>query len=114
MKDKMNYELLEFHIREATGELNSLLSYIQFMLGRQDAEGKLQVGSWGPLSETGLEVSLAHAYHHMNFAWNVRNKSTKEADKHFDRDEKFPRPTGRFDSFARFWPKTLIGKRKRK
>ena len=50
----------------------------------------------GDLNEAGLEVSLAHAYHHMNFAWNVRNKTTKEADRNFDRDEKFPRPTGRF------------------
>ena len=84
------------------------------MLGRQNADGKLQVDALGPLTETGLEVSLAHAYHHMNFAWNVRSKTTKDADRHFDRDEKFPRPTGRFDSFARFWPKSLIGKCKRK
>ena len=59
-------------------------------------------------------MSLAHAYHHMNFAWNVRNKTTKEADRNFDRDEKFPRPTGRFDSFARFWPKSLMRKSGRK
>ena len=114
MKNKLNYELLEFHIREAAGELDSLLSRIQFMLGRPDKAGKLQVDAWGPLDEIGIEISLAHAYHHMNFAWNVRNKTTKEADKHFDRDEKFPRPTGRFDSFARLWPKSLIRERKRK
>ena len=114
MKNNLNYELLEFHIREAAGELHSLLNRIQFMLGRQNADGKLQVDAWGPLAETGLEVSLAHAYHHMNFAWNVRNKTTKEADRNFDRDEKFPRPTGRFDSFARFWTKSLIRRSGRK
>lgn len=114
MKNNLNYELLEFHIREAAGELDSLLSRIQFMLGRQDKAGELQVDAWGALTEAGLEVSLAHAYHHMNFAWNVRNKATKDADKHFDRDEKFPRPTGRFVSFVRFWPKFLIRKNKRK
>lgn len=114
MKKSLNLELLEFHVREAAGELDSLLRRIRFMLGRQDADGKLQVDAWGPITETSLEVSLAHAYHHMNFAWNVRNKTTKEADRHFDRDEKFPRPTGRFDSFARFWPKSLIRKCKRK
>ena len=114
MKNKLNYELLEFHIREAAGELDSLLGRIRFMLGRQDADGKLQVDAWGPLMEAGLEVSLAHAYHHMNFAWNVRNKTTKEADRDFDRDEKFPRPTGLFDSFARFWPKSLMRKSRRK
>ena len=114
MKNKLNYELLEFHIREAAGELDSLLRRIQFMLGRLDKAGDLQVDVWGDLNEAGLEVSLAHAYHHMNFAWNVRNKTTKEADRNFDRDEKFPRPTGRFDSFARFWPKSLMRKSGRK
>ena len=114
MKNKLNYELLEFHIREAAGELDSLLSRIQFMLGRPNKEGELQVDTRGDLNEVGLEVSLAHAYHHMNFAWNVRNKTTKEADRDFDRDEKFPRPTERFDSFARFWPKSLMRKSRRK
>jgi hypothetical protein len=114
MNNKLNYELLEFHIREAVGELDSLLSRIQFMLGRLDKAGTSQVDAWGNLNEAGLEVSLAHAYHHMNFAWNVRNKTTKDADTHFDRDEKFPRPTERFDSFARYWPKSLIRKCKRK
>lgn len=114
MKNKLNYELLEFHIREAAGELDSLLSRIQFMLGRLDKAGESQVDAWGNLNEAGLEVSLAHAYHHMNFAWNVRNKTTKDADRHFDRDEKFPHLSGQFDSFARFWPKSLIRKCKRK
>ncbi len=36
MKNKLNYEILEFHIREAAGELDSLLRRIQFMLGRLD------------------------------------------------------------------------------
>lgn len=114
MKNDLNYELLEFHIREAAEELESLLSRIQFMLGRPNKAGELQVDVWRDLNEVGLEVSLAHAYHHMNFAWNVRNKTTKEADRNFDRDEKFPRPTGRFDSFARFWPKSLMRKSRRK
>ena len=104
MKKSLNLELLEFHVREAAGELDSLLRRIRFMLGRQDADGKLQVDAWGPITEASLEVSLAHAYHHMNFAWNVRYKDTNEADKHFDRGEKFPR------AFSRFWPKSLLKK----
>ena len=67
MKSDLNYELLEFHIREAAGELDSLLRRIQFMLGRLDKAGDLQVDVWGDLNEAGLRVSLAHAYHHMNF-----------------------------------------------
>ena len=71
MKNKLNYELLERHIREAAGELNSLLNSIQFMLNRLEKAGELQVDARRNLNEGGLEVSLAHAYHHMNFAWNV-------------------------------------------
>lgn len=47
MKNKLNYELLEFHIREAAWELDSLMNRIQFMLGRLDKAGKLQVDAWG-------------------------------------------------------------------
>ena len=49
MKNKLNYELLEFHIRESAGELDSLLRRIQFMLGRLDKAGNLQVDVWGDL-----------------------------------------------------------------
>ncbi len=114
MKNKLNYELLEFHIREAAEELDSLLSRIQFMLGRPNKAGELHVAAWGELTEASLEVSLAHAYHHMNTAWNARSKATNEADKDFGRNEKFPRPTGLFDSFARYWPNSLSGKSKTK
>ena len=111
----LNLDLLEFHVREATQELDLLQVAIQYAKDGTRREG--DVGDeplrW-PLREGALAASLEHAYHHMNFAWNVRNKTTKEADRNFDRDEKFPRPTGRFDSFARFWPKSLIRKNKRK
>lgn len=114
MKRTLNYELLEFHIREAAGELDSLLRRIRFMLGKPDENGILETDAWGVLTESGLEVSLAHAYHHMNTAWNARSKATKDADKDFDRNEKFPRPTEHFDSFSRYWPRSIIKKRKRK
>lgn len=68
MKRTLNYELLEFHIREAAGELDSLLRRIRFMLGKADENDILETDAWGALTETGLEVSLAHAYHHMNTA----------------------------------------------
>ena len=114
MKNALNYELLEFHIREAAGELNSLLDRIRFMLGNPDENGKLQTEVWGVLTEIGLECSLAHAYHHMNTAWNARCKASEVADRDFDRNEKFPRPTEYFGSFARYWPKSLVKKRNRR
>ena len=114
MEKPLNYELLEFHIREAAGELNSLLRRIRFMLGEPDENGGLEADARGALTEHGLEVSLAHAYHHMNTAWNARSKALGEADRHFDSNEKFPRPTEHFDLFARYWSKSLLKKRKRK
>lgn len=114
MKKTLNYELLEFHIREAAGELDALLRRIRFMLGKPDENGILETDAWGALTEAGLEVSIAHAYHHMNTAWNARSKATNDADKDFDRNEKFPRPTVLFDSFARYWPRAIVKKRKRK
>ena len=47
MKRTLNYELLEFHIREAAGELDSLLRRIRFMLGKPDENGILETDAWG-------------------------------------------------------------------
>ena len=58
MKNKLNYELLEFHIREAAGELDSLLRRIQFMLGRLDKAGELQVDAWGISTRLALKCRL--------------------------------------------------------
>ena len=38
---------------------------------------KIEVqASNGTLSEEALQVQLLHAYHHLNFAWNVRRVSS--------------------------------------
>ena len=98
-------------MREAAEELDTLLLHIRNSSGEPlSAEEKelLHTYQQQPLCEAGLKVSLEHAYHHLNFAWNVRHKATRGADKHFDRDEKFPK------SFTRFWPKSLLIKSKRK
>lgn len=103
MTKQLNYELLEFHVREAAEELDSLLLHIRNSLGEPLSEEeyeRLHTYHKQPLCEAGLKVSLEHAYHHLNFAWNVRRKAAEDADKHFDRDEKFPK------AFARFWPKS--------
>ena len=109
MKRQLNYDLLLFHVREAMEELDTLLLRIKKMLGELEEplseEDKAILEAYDrPLEEAGLEVSLEHAYHHLNFAWNVRYKDTENADRHFNRDEKFPR------AFTRFWPKSLLEK----
>ena len=109
MHRQLNYDLLLFHVREASQELDMLLLRIKKMLGGleeplSEADEAILSVYHRPLEEAGLKVSLEHAYHHLNFAWNVRNKETKDADKHFDRDEKFPK------AFTRFWLKSLLKK----
>ena len=111
MKRQLNFDLLLFHVREASQELDGLLLRIKKMLGELEeplsVEDKAILHVYDqPLEEGGLKVSLEHAYHHLNFAWNVRYKDTENANKHFDRDEKFPR------AFTRFWPKSFLKKRR--
>ena len=111
MKRQLNYDLLLFHVREACQELDELLLRIKKMLGELEEPlsevDKAILDLYDrPLEEAGLGVSLEHAYHHLNFAWNVRYKETENADAHFDRDEKFPR------AFSRFWPKSLLKKQR--
>ena len=111
----LNLDLLEFHVREAAQELDLLLDAVQYARDGMQREGTVgdEPLRW-PLREEALAASLEHAYHHLNFAWNGRFKTMREADTQFDRNEKFPYPHGAVGWFAKFWPKTLIRKRQRK
>ena len=80
MKRQLNYDLLLFHVREACQELAALLLRIK-KLGELEAplseEDKAILDLYDrPLEVAGLGVSFEHAYHHLNFAWNVRYKET--------------------------------------
>ena len=109
VKRSLNLDLLEFHVRGAAQGLDLLLDAIQY-----GEEGKRREGAVGdeplywPLEEGALATSLEHAYHHLNFAWNGRFKTMREADAQFDRNEKFPRPREKCGWFAKFWPKSLL------
>ena len=56
----------------------------------------------GSFDERSFFISLEHAYHHVNWAWNCRNKDEQRAIKCAWRDylawEKFPK------EFKEFWP----------
>lgn len=56
----LNGKIIGSNISEARDELNQLLMKIDE----------------GGLHEAELQVSLLHAYHHLNFAWNVRRIPT--------------------------------------
>lgn len=107
----INYDLLEFHVCEASQELDLFLDSIRHArneLGHENAVGNEPL--YFPLHESALAASLEHAYHHLNFAWNARFKTMGEADAQFSRNEKFPRPNKTFGWFAKFWPKSIMRK----
>jgi hypothetical protein len=56
----LNRKIIGSNLSEARDELNKLLMKI-------DA---------GALHEAELQVGLLHAYHHLNFAWNIRRVAT--------------------------------------
>ena len=105
MQKRLNLELVQFHVHEAAGELASLVAWIKEARGEPLCKmEKMMVAPYRKLelTESGIKVSLEHAYHHLNFAWNVRKKEWEDADRHFARDEKFPK------DFVRFWPKSKL------
>jgi hypothetical protein len=55
-----NRQIIGSNISEARDELNELLMKIEA----------------GGLHEAELQVGLLHAYHHLNFAWNIRRVAT--------------------------------------
>ena len=77
-RKKLNLEIIGSNLSEAIEELERL---------RDRA-------STGELNEADLQVRLCHAYHHLNFAWNIRYVSTSEYAKltnsQFERWGKYP------------------------
>ena len=45
---------------------------------REELERLHNLASTGKLTEAGLQVGLCHAYHHLNFAWNIRFVPTSQ------------------------------------
>ena len=74
----MNKEWIALHLAEAQEELERTLREIQ----RPD------------YNEFDFQVAMAHAYNHLNTAWNSRNRSpervAKQTDEEFYRWRAFP------------------------
>ena len=105
MRKQINLELVQFHVHEAACELFSLVARLKEAQGEQLSRAeKIMAKPYRKLdlTESAIKVSLEHAYHHLNFAWNVRKKEWKDADRHYEREEKFPK------AFVRFWPKSKL------
>jgi len=97
MREKrFNWEIMLANYREAWGELDTLLGEVT-RLSQADADNpdsKFRVFA--------LRVSLGHAYHHVNFAWNSRHVDEARVirceTKDFNDWDRFPR------CFKRLWP----------
>ena len=110
----LTWKPMQFNLREAYGELRELhnrLYYLEFgQLPVEEAEDD-GYKTWIAdrltkhiFNEVSLYVSLDHAYHHLNWAWNAR-RTPEERVWHFtDRDwkrwGKFPKSK----PFADLWP----------
>ena len=82
---QINWEIVECNIWEARGELSMLLKLMEDPNNR--TEGR-------------LDVSLRHAYFHLNFAWNVRHVTSEKyaalTDSDFRRWGKFSKGFDRY------------------
>ena len=76
--ERLNLEIIESNLSDAVEELECL---------RDSAAN-------GELNEEQLQVGLCHAYHHLNFAWNIRHVPAPEYAKltqsQFERWGKYP------------------------
>ena len=97
---------------EANGELKELHCYLHYLefgdvpenYDNSDKEWLEGQEKTNPFTESSLYVSLDHAYHHLNWAWNIRRsleeRVWKCADKDNKRWSKFPKTM----QFADLWP----------
>ena len=77
-KRRLNFEIIGGNLSEAIEELENI----------RDRASK------GELNEADFQIRLLHAYHHLNFAWNIRNVPTSQyaklTDEQFERWGKYP------------------------
>ncbi len=77
---KLNWEIILSNLSEAREQLEQI-------------ERRVKNGE--KISEIDLQIWIEHAYHHLNFAWNIRHVSTKRysrlTDEEFNLWSKFPK-----------------------
>lgn len=75
---KLNWEIILSNINDAREQLEEIEKLIE--------EKKL--------SEVAFQIKLEHAFHHLNFAWNIRHLPSKSyrkmSDEDFNEWSKFP------------------------
>ncbi|MBC7910020.1 MAG: hypothetical protein H7Y30_05940 [Pyrinomonadaceae bacterium] len=77
---KLNWEIILSNIAEAREQLEAL---------------EKRANNEKAPTEIELQIMLEHAYHHLNFAWNLRRVSTERysrlTDKEFNKWSKLPK-----------------------
>ena len=85
----LNWKIIESNIREAREELEKI---------------EEQIAKSKKPTEIELELSLRHAYHHLNFVWHVRHIETEKYSKltqsDFIRWGKFPKGFDDWNTFG--------------
>ena len=78
-RKRINWKLVAANLAEAREEIERMESVVVRPSKRD---------------EPALNVALAHAYHHLNFAWNARYMRDEQyrrlSDSQFNRSSKFP------------------------
>ncbi len=49
----------------------------------------------GKIDDTEFQIRITHIYHHLNTAWNSRNRDREPIDDDFEIEEKFPKDIDR-------------------
>lgn len=77
---KLNWEIILSNLVEAREQIEEI---------EAKANGKMKP------SEIELQIWIEHVYHHLNFAWNIRHKTTENYSKlsnsEFNEWSKFPK-----------------------
>ena len=80
MRKRLNWKIISYDLAEAREQLEEI---------------EARINSGKKPSEVEFQIMLEHAYHHLNFAWNVRHQSTREyrhlSDADFNRWSEFPK-----------------------
>jgi hypothetical protein len=91
---KLNWKIILYNIAEAREQLEQIEDRAKGAKKPDEAE---------------LQVMLEHAYHHLNFAWNIRHASTARyrnlSDEDFNECSKFPKDMEESEIDVRSKPK---------
>lgn len=100
--DVICWSTVEFNLIEAVNELEDLLVRVSDQVRRNNGDNESRVFD-RELSQCEFAIQLAHAYHHLNSAWNARMRAMPDADRTYHRNELWPRAS----YFKRFWPNKI-------